>query len=97
MQFLSDSDVVLIFANQKQYFYRHSGTIMDTVACCAIPLVPNFPILASQVLEPAPVGAVYDSLSTIPDALTKLESSLPIFLENQKRYKAERACIEIEA
>ena len=70
---------------------------MDTIACGAIPVVPNFPVLASQVLEPAPIGEVYDSLLTIPDVLNKVKLSLPILLDNQKRYKAERACIEIKA
>lgn len=96
MQFLEDSDVVLIFAKRKQYLYRHSGTIMDAVVCGAIPLVPNFPVLSSQVLDPVPIGVVYDSLLSIPDILIKLESSVSILLENQRRYKTERACIDIE-
>jgi hypothetical protein len=97
MQFLSESDVILIFANKKQYFYRHSGTIMDAVSCGAIPLVPNFPVLASQVREPVPVGEVYNSILSIPDILIKLELSLPMLVDNRNCYKDERAFVEFEA
>jgi hypothetical protein len=88
--------MILIFADKSKYFYRHSGTIMDAVACGVVPVVPNLPILASQVLEPAQIGVIYESVTTIPEAIEMVVSSLRMTIKNQQRYKDERSRVYIE-
>lgn len=78
ISFLSDCDVLLVLAKREAYFSRNSGTIMDAIACGVIPVVPNLPVLESQVTTPRKVGVVYSDYfgiqKSIVEAIEKMNA-----------------------
>ena len=75
LEFLRSVDILLIFAKRETYYCRHSGTVMDAIACGVVPVVPDYPLLKSQVSDPVVVGATYHSLPEIPTMLQSLSKS----------------------
>jgi hypothetical protein len=96
LKFLSSSDAILIIANKKDYFYRNSGSIMDSISCGAVPIVPRFPVFISQVNKPAKIGLVYESLENINEVLSAFNSSIDVLIQNRKRYFFERQIVNID-
>jgi hypothetical protein len=96
LKFLSSSDAILIIANKKDYFYRNSGSIMDSISCGAVPIVPRFPVFISQVNKPKKIGLVYESLENINEVLSAFNSSIDVLIQNRKRYFFERQIVNID-
>jgi hypothetical protein len=96
LKFISSSDAILILANKKDYFYRNSGSIMDTISCGAVPIVPRFPVFISQINRPAKIGLVYESLENINKVLSSFNSSIDVLIKNRKRYFFERQIVNID-
>ena len=96
LKFISSSDAILIIANKKDYFYRNSGSIMDSISCGAVPIVPRFPVFISQVNKPAKIGLVYESLENINEVLSAFNSSIDVLIQNRKRYFFERQIVNID-
>lgn len=58
---------VAILNYDKSYVFRSSGVLHDIISRRTYCIVPNYPILVSQVVWPAEVGASFDSLDELPD------------------------------
>jgi hypothetical protein len=95
LTFLRTIDVLILFARKDRYYCRHSGTIMDAVACYAIPVVPNFPVLASQITLPVQVGLAYDGLEEIVSTIANARQNHCMFRENIPQYLRGRTAIEL--
>jgi hypothetical protein len=96
LQLLMDSDVVVIFAHVDSYFCRHSGTVMDSISCGSIPLIPNLPVLVSQVNNPTKVGELYCSYGEIVSAISQALTLVENFREHRFMYFNVRNCIDIK-
>lgn len=95
LSFLSTADIVLVFADSTQYYVRHSGTVMDAIACGAVPIVPNLPVIASQVSNPDAVGITYSDLSDLEACVIKAISGREVFATNRPTYFDERQSVEL--
>ena len=96
LKFISSSDATLILANKKDYLYRNSGSIMDSISCGAVPIVPCFPVFISQINKPAKIGLAYKSLKNINKILLAFNSSINLLIKNRKRYFFERQIVNID-
>jgi hypothetical protein len=96
LKFISSSDAILILANKKDYFYRNSGSIMDSISCGAVPIVPRFPVFISQITKPAKIGLAYESIENINKVLSTFNSSIDVLIKNRKRYFFERQIVNID-
>jgi hypothetical protein len=96
LKFISSSDATLILANKKDYLYRNSGSIMDSISCGAVPIVPRFPVFISQINKPAKIGLTYESLENINEVLSAFNSSIDVLIKNRKRYFFERQIVNID-
>jgi hypothetical protein len=92
--FLQSIDILILFARQDRYYCRHSGTIMDAIACYATPVVPNFPVLASQISHPVRVGLTYEGLGAIVDTTVNACQNRRVLRENIPRYLRARNRID---
>lgn len=95
LRFLSSAVAILVFADADKYYVRHSGTVMDAIACGAVPIVPNLPVIASQVHCPIDVGVIYDDFSELKACATKAISLQDIFSVNRKTYFKFRDTVEL--
>ena len=69
LDFIRSCDAMLIVADAEAYELRHSGVIIDSVAQSTLVLCPAYPIFASVVSRPNPVGLTYASLDGLPIAV----------------------------
>jgi len=95
LAFLRNIDVLILFARKDRYYCRHSGTIMDAIACYATPVVPNFPVLTSQISRPVQVGLTYDGLTEIIDTIVDACRNRCVLRENIPRYLRARNSIDL--
>lgn len=95
VRFLTDADIVLVFADPSKYYIRHSGTVMDAIACGAVPVVPDLPVIASQVSDPNAVGTIYQTMSDIESCVVKVISEMSVYAQNRGAYLATRRRIEL--
>lgn len=58
---------VAVLNYDKAYAFRSSGVLHDIVSRRTYCIVPNYPILVSQVVWPVEVGVSFDSLDELPD------------------------------
>lgn len=56
---LEKCDVVVLDYDCSRYYYRSSGVIADAAALNVAVVAPDFPVFRKQLLEPAPIGAVF--------------------------------------
>jgi hypothetical protein len=96
LKFISSSDAILILANKNDYFNRNSGSIMDSISCGAVPIVPHFPVFVSQISKPYKIGLAYESLKNINEILLAFNSSIEVLIKNRKRYFFERQIVNID-
>jgi hypothetical protein len=96
LKFLSSCDAILILANKNDYFYRNSGSIMDSISCGVVPIVNHFPVFISQISKPVKIGLEYKSLDKINEVLSIFNSSIPNLIKNRKRYFSERKIVNID-
>jgi hypothetical protein len=96
LKFLSSCDAILILANKKDYFYRNSGSIMDSISCGAVPIVHRFPVFISQINKPVKIGFAYKSLEKINEVLSIFNTLIPALIKNRKRYFSERRIVNID-
>lgn len=96
LNFLSSCDAILILANKKDYFYRNSGSIMDSISCGAVPIVNSFPVFISQINKPVKIGLAYESLEKINQVLSKFNTSIPALIKNRNRYFSERRIVNVD-
>jgi hypothetical protein len=96
LKFLSSCEAILILANKKDYFYRNSGSIMDSISCGAVPIVPRFPVFISQINKPVKIGFAYKSLEKINEVLSIFNTLIPALIKNRKRYFSERRIVNID-
>lgn len=68
---LDRSDVVVLNYRRERYFYRASGVAADAIAMRTMVVCPNFPIMRRQLTVPAPVGALFDDVEEIGQAIRK--------------------------
>lgn len=64
--FLAGCDAMVFLAEKDPYYYRHSGVVIDCMRNGAIPVCPDYPVLASLIRRPVKVGGVYRSLEELP-------------------------------
>jgi glycosyltransferase involved in cell wall biosynthesis len=64
-------DVIVLPYDPSAYAYRCSGVLAEAVACGCAVVVPNLPVLRSQVQEPVPVGTTYSERSMLVDATAR--------------------------
>jgi hypothetical protein len=95
LRFLSTADAVLVFADADKYYARHSGTVMDAIACGAVPIVPDLPVIASQVHNPEVVGITYPDLSDLKAYVIKAIEEREAFAINRLAYFKARGSIEL--
>jgi len=95
LRFLAEADVVLVFADPAKYYVRHSGTVMDAIACGAIPIVPELPIIASQVSCPAAVGMVYRNMTDIEACVLNAIAEQGAYAQNRSIYLTARHRVEL--
>lgn len=96
LKFISSSDAILILANKNDYFYRNSGSIMDSISSGSVPIVPRFPVFISQITKPAKIGLAYESIENINKVLSTFNSSIDVLIKNRKRYFFERQIVNID-
>jgi hypothetical protein len=96
LKFLSSCDAILILANKKDYFYRNSGSIIDSISCGAVPIVRRFPVFISQINKPVKIGLTYESLEKINEVLSIFNTSIPALIKNRKRYFSKRRIVNID-
>lgn len=89
--YLHSLDIAIFVATKRDYFYRHSGTVMDAVSAGVVPIVPDFPVLASQVTKPVPVGLPYETIDELPDLVRRALSELARLSGNRVDWHAARA------
>jgi hypothetical protein len=95
LDLLRSSDVVVVLARREAYYYRHSGTVLDAIACGAWPVVPAFPVLGVQVGQPVRVGSTYESISEIVSVVKDALAS-PNSIEGQRaKYFAGRGSLNL--
>lgn len=75
-KFLNMCDFTIILAKKERYYFRHSGTIMDSIKSFSIPIVPNLPVFVSQISDPLIVGLTYENIE-------KLNQKLPILIKKK--------------
>ena len=95
LAFMQSVDILIVFADKQKYFYRHSGTVMEAIANGVIPIVPNYPILASQVNIPLPVGLTYESLEELYQLVNEALSMAESFRTNRLSYFEKRQKVEL--
>jgi hypothetical protein len=95
LAFLKKLDVLILFAREDRYYCRHSGTIMDAVACRATPVVPNFPVLASQIMLPVQVGLTYAGLAEIVGTIANVRRNHRMLRDNISQYLRARTTIDL--
>jgi glycosyltransferase involved in cell wall biosynthesis len=71
MRMLSRCDVLVQNSAAESYFYRASGPVADAAACGTAVVVPDFPVLRSQISSPVSVGEVFRTLEMLPDAVRR--------------------------
>jgi len=89
--YLQSLDVAIFVAKKRDYFYRHSGTVMDAVSAGVVPIVPSFPVLVSQVMQPVPVGLSYDNIDILPEVVRRAVSQLAPLSRNRADWHEARA------
>lgn len=95
--YLASLDIAIFVANAESYFHRHSGTVMDAVSEGVVPVVPNFPVLQSQISTPFPVGVAYDGADALPGAVDSAVSLLKILSANRLAWHYARKSTDIVA
>jgi glycosyltransferase involved in cell wall biosynthesis len=73
-------DVILLNYNREQYYYRGSGVITNAVECGASVVCPDYPIFRKQVLNPVPVGGLFEAESKI------VETTIAVLADREKLY-----------
>ena len=83
---ISETTIFVIYESkiEKTYKYRHSGSIMELINYGCIPIVPDLPLLHSQVKSPYEVGFVYDSNSNIELIINNIIEKINTIENNQK-------------
>jgi glycosyltransferase involved in cell wall biosynthesis len=66
---VSSVDVLLIYYDRAHYFYRSSGVIHEAAYVGTAVVCPDFPVFRYQVTQPARVGALYQDVEGILQAL----------------------------
>ena len=90
-RFLESIDFIIIFAKASNYYYRHSGTIMDAISFRVIPIVPNYPVFCSQINNPKKIGVDYPDISLINNAIVKAIDTRKILKNNMRKYISVRS------
>lgn len=54
-------DILILPYDRKAYVHRTSGVLAEGVAAGCAVVAPNIPALSVQVMQPAPVGSLYDN------------------------------------
>lgn len=68
---LRSCDVVVFFYDRLMYFYRTSGVVIDAIRHGCVVVCPNYPAMRSQIMEPTPVGAVYNAADDLVEAVIR--------------------------
>ena len=89
-KYLSSLDFVVFVAQHETYYYRHSGTVMDAIANGVIPIVPEFPILKSQVSCPCHVGKTYNTQAGLAHAVESALQNRDTLVANQLSWHEAR-------
>jgi hypothetical protein len=88
--FLARCHAVVVLAERDAYYYRHSGIVMDCLSHGTLPVCPDYPVLASVVLRPVPVGAVYDEREDVAEVVRRLVARYPLLRANLALHAAAR-------
>lgn len=70
---LARCDVVVLQFARDAYLYRTSGVVAEAIANRCLVIAPDYPIIASQVLQPAPAGVCYGAAHGVVEAMRAAE------------------------
>ena len=94
-ELLSAADVIVVFAERGSYFCRHSGTVMDAIACGAVPLVPELPVLVSQISNPVLVGVTYQTFKELEEGISRAIALSQVVEEQRNLYFSVRRSVNV--
>ncbi len=85
---IAETTLFIIFeANiETTYQYRHSGSIIELINNACIPIIPNLPILNSQIKNPCEIGLVYNINSDLKDIDKIIKNKIKLLKNNEKKF-----------
>jgi hypothetical protein len=68
---LATCDLVVLNYEASRYFYRCSGVVADAIGTSTFVICPDFPLIHEQVMEPEPIGVLYQHMGEFELAIEK--------------------------
>ncbi len=90
------TDIAVLNYHRHAYEYRPSGVLRDLLGRHIPVALPDFPVLADQLMQPVAAGATYSSLEKLPEAIIAIRDSKTI-RHNFKAYCEARSDTAIGA
>ena len=89
--YLETLDFAIFVASARSFYHRHSGTVMDAVVSGVIPIVPAFPVLESQISNPAQVGRSFRDYEELVEIIQSARENPETLANNREGWSNARS------